>query len=142
MTKGKKTKTIIYKTLHRKLEIEQHKPHNKTRGELGCPGMKNTSYSTSGNRRANYHRVCNQSNTTGTTSGAGTATPPEHLRSPPVFSWVRVSRSLVLCVMFCILLFVLLSFFFWPLRCLSFFDVRILITPFGIFKLLLSKLQW
>ena len=55
MTKGKKTKTIIYKSLHRKLEIEQHVPHNKTRGELRCPGMKNTSYSTSGNRRANYH---------------------------------------------------------------------------------------
>jgi hypothetical protein len=24
-----------------------------------------------------------------------------HLSSPPVFSWVRVTRSLVLCVMFC-----------------------------------------
>ena len=42
------------------------------------------------------------------------------------FSGVRVNRSLVLCVMFvdrC------LSFFFWPLCCLSFFDIRILITP-------------
>jgi len=37
--------------------------------------------------------------------------------------------------MFCRLLFVLLYFFFWPLCCLSFFDLRILITPFGIFKL-------
>ena len=31
--------------------------------------------------------------------------------------------------MLCRSLFVLLSFFFWPLYCLSFFDVRILITP-------------
>ena len=52
---------------------------------------------------------------------------PEHLSSPPIFSGVRVTRSLVLCVMFCWSLFVLLYFFFWPLRCL-FFDIRILIT--------------
>ena len=37
---------------------------------------------------------------------------PVHLRSPPVFSGVRVTRSLVLCVMFSKSLFVLLSFFF------------------------------
>ena len=37
---------------------------------------------------------------------------PEHLSSPPVFSGViRVTRSLVLCVMFCRSLFVLLYFF-------------------------------
>ena len=37
---------------------------------------------------------------------------PEHLSSPPIFSGVHVTRSLVLCVCFvdrC------LSFFFWPL---------------------------
>ena len=54
----------------------------------------------------------------------------EHLSSLPVFSGVRVTRSLALCVYFvdrC------LSFFFWPLCCLFFFDIRILITPFGIF---------
>ena len=50
------------------------------------------------------------------------------MSSPPVFSGVRVTRSLVLYVMFCRSLFVLLSFFFWPLCCL-FFDLRILITP-------------
>jgi hypothetical protein len=47
---------------------------------------------------------------------------PEHLSSPPVFSRVFVIRSLVLCLCFvdrC------LSFFFWPLCCLS-FDLRIL----------------
>jgi hypothetical protein len=37
---------------------------------------------------------------------------PEHLRSIPVFSGVRVTRYLVLCGMSCRLLFVLFSFFF------------------------------
>jgi hypothetical protein len=40
---------------------------------------------------------------------------------------VRGTLSLVLCVMFCRSLFVLLFFFFWPLCCLSFFDLQILI---------------
>ena len=36
MTKSKWTKrqTLIYKTLHRKLEIEQHEPYKNTGGEL------------------------------------------------------------------------------------------------------------
>ena len=49
----------------------------------------------------------------------------EHLSSRPVFSGIRVTWSLVLYVCFvdrC------LSFFFWPLCCLFFFDIRILIT--------------
>jgi len=48
---------------------------------------------------------------------------PEHLSSSPMFSGVRVTRSLVLCVCFvdrC------LSFFLWPLCCLFFFGLRIL----------------
>ena len=49
---------------------------------------------------------------------------PLQLRSPPVFSGVRVTRSLVLYVCF-----VLLYFFFWPLCCLFFFDMQILNTP-------------
>ena len=49
---------------------------------------------------------------------------PEHLSSPPVFSEVRIARSLVLCVVFCRLLYVP---FLW-LCCLS-FDLRILVTP-------------
>jgi hypothetical protein len=53
---------------------------------------------------------------------------PEHLSSIPVFSDVRVTRSFVFWIVFCRLLFVLLSFFFWPLCCLS-FDLQILITP-------------
>ena len=51
----------------------------------------------------------------------------EHMSSPPVFSGVRVDWSLVFCVVFCRSLFVLLSFFFWPLCCLSFY-LRILIA--------------
>jgi hypothetical protein len=47
----------------------------------------------------------------------------------PVFSGVCVTQSLFLCVMFCRSLFVLLSLFSWSLCCLSFFDLRTLITP-------------
>jgi hypothetical protein len=54
---------------------------------------------------------------------------PEHLSSSPVFNGVGVTPYLVLCVFFCRSLFVLLYFFFWPLCCLFFFDIRILITP-------------
>ena len=53
---------------------------------------------------------------------------PEHLSSPPVFNVVRFARSLVFYVMFCCSLFVLLSFFFLSLCCLS-FELRLPITP-------------
>ena len=55
---------------------------------------------------------------------------PEHQSSPPVISGVRVTQSLIssLCI-FCRSLFVFFSFFFWPLCCLFFFDLRIFITP-------------
>ena len=43
-------------------------------------------------------------------------------------SWIRVITKLPNSV-FCRSLFVMLSFFFLPLFCLSFFDVRILIIP-------------
>ena len=60
---------------------------------------------------------------------------PEHLSSPPVFSRVRVTRSLVLCVCFvdrC------LYFFFQPLCCLLRYTDSDF--PFGIFKLFLWRL--
>ena len=62
---------------------------------------------------------------------------PQHMSSPPVFSEVCVARSFVFCVMFCRSLFVLLSFFFWPLCCLwcTKSDYH-----FGIFKLFLRFL--
>ena len=50
---------------------------------------------------------------------------PKHLSSPRVFSGVRVTRSLVLCVCF---VYCCLSFF-WPLCCLFFFGLQIRITP-------------
>ena len=69
-------------------------------------------------------------NTTGTTNGAGTTcTLPEHLTSHPVFSGVRVTRSLVLCVCFVDRCLSFCPLFFWPLCCLSFFDWWIPITP-------------
>jgi hypothetical protein len=43
-----------------------------------------------------YHRICNQINTTSTTSGARTA----YLSRTPEFSGACVTRSLVLCVCF------------------------------------------
>ena len=49
----------------------------------------------------------------------------EHLSSPSVFSGVHVTRYLVFYVCFVDHCF---SFFFWPLLCLFFFDIRILIT--------------
>ena len=59
------------------------------------------------------------SNTEGNNSEAGTAYPSGTLESIPDFCGVPVARSLVFCVVFCRSLFVLLSFF----------DLRILITP-------------
>ena len=55
---------------------------------------------------------------------------PEQRISPlPGFYWVSCYSILSFMCMFCRSLFVLLSFFFWPLCCLFFFDLRILITP-------------
>ena len=51
-------------------------------------------------KKKNYYRVCNQINTTGATSGAGTAYPSGAPEFTPSFSGVRVTRSLVLYVFF------------------------------------------
>ena len=66
-------------------------------------------------------------NMTAATSGAETAYHSGTPEFTPVLSRVHVTRvTLVLCVC-CVGR--CLSFFFWPLCCLSFFDLRILITP-------------
>ena len=84
------------------------------------------------------HRICSKSNTTGATGGVGTAYPPGALAFIPGFGGVRVARSLIFCIMFCRWLFVLLSFFFWPLCCLFFFNLRLLHDcSFGFLKLVL-----
>ena len=44
---------------------------------------------------------------------------PEHLSAPPVSSGIRVTRSLVLCAIFCRSLFVPMSSFCWLLCCLK-----------------------
>ena len=56
---------------------------------------------------------------------------PEHLHLSLVESGVRVAWSSVFCVVFCTCrsLFVVLFSFIWPLFCLFFSDLRILITP-------------
>jgi hypothetical protein len=64
--------------------------------------------------------------TTGATSGARTAYP--YLCSPPVLVGVRVAQFFVLCVCFVDRCLSFCTCFFWPLYCLSFFDLRILIT--------------
>ena len=52
----------------------------------------------------------------------------EHSSSPLVLVSTRVVRSFVFCVFFYRSLFVILSLSAWPLYCLSFFDLRILIA--------------
>jgi hypothetical protein len=54
---------------------------------------------------------------------------PGHLSSPPGFYWGSCYSIFSFICMFCRSLFVLLYFFFWPLCCLFFFDIRILIVP-------------
>ena len=76
-----------------------------------------------------YYRVCCKSNTTSVTSRAGTYYPSGAPEFTPGFLGVRVARFLVFCVVFCRSSLVILSFFFWPLFCLSFLDLPILITP-------------
>ena len=60
------------------------------------------------------------------------------MSSPPVFSGVRVTRSLVLYVCFVDRCLSFCTFFIWPLCCLFFFDIRFWLPPFGIFKLFLK----
>ena len=52
----------------------------------------------------------------------------KHLSSSPVFSGVRVTQSLVLYVCFADRCLFFCTFFFWPLCCLFFYHIAILIT--------------
>jgi hypothetical protein len=58
----------------------------------------------------------------------------EHLSLPPVYSGVRVTRSIVLCVCFVDRCLSFCTFFFWPLCCLFLFDLRVLNTPWVSFR--------
>ena len=68
-------------------------------------------------------------NTTSVTSGTGTAYTSEAPEFTPGFWWGSCYSIFSFICMFCRSLFVLLYYFFWPLYCLFFFDIRILITP-------------
>jgi hypothetical protein len=85
-----------------------------------------------------------KSNTTGVTSGARTPNISGALEFIPGFSGVRVAWSLVFCVESWIWLFVLLSFFLWPLCCLPFFDIqciRILIDRWYLQTFLMHNIE-
>ena len=64
-----------------------------------------------------------------TTSEAGTAYPSGAPEFTPGFQWGSCNSIFSFICMFCRSLFVLFYFFFWPLCCLFFFDIRFLITP-------------
>ena len=71
-----------------------------------------------------YLHDCNNSNKTCVTSEEGTAYHSGALEFIRGFWWVCVAQSFVFSIFVCP--FVL---FFWPLYCLSFFDLQLLITP-------------
>jgi hypothetical protein len=62
--------------------------------------------------------VCNKRNTTGTTSGTETDYPFRNIQVHPSVCRVRVAQSFVSCIVMCKSVFVILSFFFWPLSLL------------------------
>jgi hypothetical protein len=75
-----------------------------------------------------YHRLCMKSNMMCVTNKVRPAYHSGASEFTLVIRGVRVAQSLVFCIVFCKSLFVLLSFFFWPLYCLSFFYLQLLIT--------------
>jgi hypothetical protein len=56
-----------------------------------------------------------------------------------VVSGVRVTQFSIFCVILCLPLFVILSFISWPLYCLLFFELRLLINPFDVFQIVVTK---
>ena len=85
-----------------------------------------------------HHRNFDNSNTTGTTSRAGTPSLPDHPSAPPVLNGVRAAQCLVFCVVFCRSLFI-----FFPFSLAIFPSVlhRFIVSDysFGIFKLFLMS---
>jgi hypothetical protein len=66
---------------------------------------------------------------------------PEHLSLAPVFSGVRVTRSLVLCVCFVDHCLSFCPFCFWPLCCLS-FDLPLWYLQTLLIPKVIIKLNW
>ena len=77
-------------------------------------------------------------NTTGATSEAETAYPSGAPEFTPGFKWGSCYSIFSFICMFCRSLFVPLYFFFWPLCCLFFFDIRFLITSLWYLQTLLT----
>ena len=87
----------------------------------------------------NLLRVCKKGNTTDTTSATVTAYPSNAHEFNRGFSRVRGARSLVFCIVYvdhC------LSFFFWLLCCLFFFDLRLLITSLWYLQNVHTHITW
>ena len=78
------------------------------------------------------------SNTTGVISGTGT----DYSSGEDELSGACNAWSLVFYVVFYRSLFVLFSFFFWPLYCLFFFHLRILLTPSVSSSFFLYRVWW
>ena len=79
--------------------------------------------------KADDNPYCSNSFGSDATSGAGTAYPSGASEFTPSFWWGSCYSIFSFICMFCRSLFVLLYFFFWPLCCLFFFDIRMLIAP-------------
>ena len=76
-----------------------------------------------------YNRICSLINTTDATSLASNAYPSGAPEFTLGFQWGSCYSIFSFMCMFCSSLFFLVSFFFWPLCCVFFFDLGILITP-------------
>ena len=63
------------------------------------------------------------------TNGEGTSYPSRAPQITPGFQWGLCYSIFSFICMLCRWLFVFLYLFFWPLCCLLFFDIQILITP-------------
>jgi hypothetical protein len=75
--------------------------------------------------------ICSKSNMTSVTFGVGTVCPSEHPSSSQLFSCIRVAQSFI----FCVVLIIICFFVLFRLA----FKLRLLIYPFDVFKLSLSK---
>ena len=87
------------------------------------------------------HRVCNQINTTGATSGAGTVYPSGAHAFTPGFQWGSCYSIFSFMRIFCRSLFVLLYFFLLAIVLSVLLRYTDSDYPFGIFKLFLMSIH-
>ena len=89
-----------------------------------------------------YHRVCNQSNTTGDNSRAGSAYPSETTEFTTGFHWGSCYSIFSFVCRGLQSLFVFLFFFFWSLCCLSFFFWSLCCLSFLFWSLCCLSFFW